>query len=488
MQKNAAYVILLLGLLLRLYHLDAPTIGRNSWRQSDTAAMARNFYENGFNFAYPQIDWGGNSPGYVETEFPLYPFTVALLYKIFGVHELLGRLLSAVCYAFAIYFLYLLVRKIIDESTALWASFFFSILPLSVYYGRNFFPEPMLIISMIAGVYFLVQWIDHERWWQFVLSAAFIALACLLKIVTLYVGLPILYLGYAKYGKRGFLQWRLWLYAAIVILPVAAWYSHAHQILLNGGSTFGIWEYGTDKWGNWNLVITPRFWNSILFQSLAERHFTWSGFPVLVAGIFLKRRAARERLFDYWLIALFVYVAIVARGNDVHDYYQLPFLIPGVVFMGKVFSRHFTSLNFKDGKTVALAICLMGTIVLGSARYYSLMKMENPDNSAVFSLAGIVQQKTEPSARIIVLDNRDPTIMYLSHRKGWHATAANVNESFIIDKRSQGARYLVGLYEYLDSSQKGELRKYMTRENTVLDDGKEFIIRLWHPRLIANVL
>ena len=47
----------------------------------DVAAIARNFEQNGFHFAYPQIDWAGDSPGYVGTEFPILPFVAAICYK-----------------------------------------------------------------------------------------------------------------------------------------------------------------------------------------------------------------------------------------------------------------------------------------------------------------------------------------------------------------------------------------------------------------------
>ena len=60
---------MLFGLLCRLYNLTAPFLDYHSWRQTDTAAIARNFYYNGFNILYPQIDWGGAGPGYVESEF-----------------------------------------------------------------------------------------------------------------------------------------------------------------------------------------------------------------------------------------------------------------------------------------------------------------------------------------------------------------------------------------------------------------------------------
>ncbi|GIU70333.1 MAG: hypothetical protein KatS3mg002_1569 [Candidatus Woesearchaeota archaeon] len=42
-----------------------------SWRQADTQNIARNFYKNGESIFHPQINWGGNGPGYVENEFQL---------------------------------------------------------------------------------------------------------------------------------------------------------------------------------------------------------------------------------------------------------------------------------------------------------------------------------------------------------------------------------------------------------------------------------
>ena len=55
--------LMLFGLICRLYNLTAPLLDYHSWRQTDTAAIARNFYYNGFNILYPQIDWGGTGPG-----------------------------------------------------------------------------------------------------------------------------------------------------------------------------------------------------------------------------------------------------------------------------------------------------------------------------------------------------------------------------------------------------------------------------------------
>ena len=84
-QQNSnamAWLSVSLRLRVRVIAITQPFIDNWSWRESDVAAIARNFLENGFRFAYPQIDWAGNAPGYVGTEFPLLPFVVALIIQI----------------------------------------------------------------------------------------------------------------------------------------------------------------------------------------------------------------------------------------------------------------------------------------------------------------------------------------------------------------------------------------------------------------------
>jgi hypothetical protein len=46
---------------------------------------------------YPRIDWRGDGPRYAEMEFPIIPWTIAALYKIFGYHEVIGRICTS-CY------------------------------------------------------------------------------------------------------------------------------------------------------------------------------------------------------------------------------------------------------------------------------------------------------------------------------------------------------------------------------------------------------
>src|SRR5690242_5171455 len=89
---------LALGLVLRGVDVWRPMDGtiRESWRESDMAAVARNFAREGMDIRYPRIDWRGTGPGFAEMEFPLSSWLTAVGYRVFGVHEEIGRILSFV--------------------------------------------------------------------------------------------------------------------------------------------------------------------------------------------------------------------------------------------------------------------------------------------------------------------------------------------------------------------------------------------------------
>lgn len=479
--------VLLLTLAVRLYHLGAPLVGRHTWRQTDTAAMARNFFENGYQLLYPQIDWGGNAAGYVETEFQFYTFLVAILYKLFGFGEHWGRLVSALFSVVTAYFLYLLVRKHVDGKSALWASLFFGLLPLNIYYGRAFMPEATMLMGSVAGMYFFSQWLDSGQWRYWLLSVLSIGLACLVKIPCLYLFLPLLSLAFLKFGWGAVRKPLVWLYFPCVLMLVGAWYYHAHQILHHYGLTFGIWEYSSDKWGNWGLLFSGRFLVRLLVNRLAFWHFATFGFIIFVAGILAKRRTSPERLFDYWLAAVVIYFAIVAKGNFVHEYYQLPIVLPACAFMGKLYGRYLFPALLPGGirslkqhaATVTLALLLVG--FLATSRWIYLqhyMIYEDPAASHELALGRAVQSATPPGSLLVAVDNLDPSLLYHTHRKGWHATPEDLTPAFLQGKSAAGASYLVGLHKDFSKAQQPPLRSLLRRYPVIANNDRFFIVKL----------
>jgi hypothetical protein len=173
----------------------------------------------------------------------------------------------------------------------------------------------------------------------FLFVSLFIALSILLKIVTLYIGLPLLYLVFQKYRFKFLSNFKIWLYAFLVLFPSVIWYYHAHMLFTGGGVTFNIWGFGTDKWGNLDLLLNPSFYSGLFLASIAESHLAYLGIVPFIIGLVLKRKDKYEKLFDYWMIAIIVYFLIVAQGNSTHDYYQLPFGLHSI-FIRKTFSHY----------------------------------------------------------------------------------------------------------------------------------------------------
>src|ERR1700724_1835733 len=151
----------ILAVVVRFIGINQPFVDNWSWRQSDVATIARNYFQSGFHFACPQIDWAGDQPGYVGTEFPILPFIAALCYKFFGVHEWIGRAQAVVLFAVSLPFFFLLMREIFSENAAIWAAFFYIFAPVNLFASREFMPDTPSLSLGIVGLYFFIRWVDQ---------------------------------------------------------------------------------------------------------------------------------------------------------------------------------------------------------------------------------------------------------------------------------------------------------------------------------------
>src|SRR6266436_546603 len=196
-ETKLAITICIFAVAVRLILINQPYVDHWSWRQSDVAAIARNFSERGFHFGYPQIDWAGDATGYVGTEFPILPFLSAICYKFGGIHEWIGRSQAVIFFAVSLPFLFLLVREIFGGAAAVWATVFFSFAPLNVFAGRSFMPDVPSLSLAIIGLYFFLRWVNHGKLLLFFLAAIAISLSLLIKITSIVVAAPLLYLAVA---------------------------------------------------------------------------------------------------------------------------------------------------------------------------------------------------------------------------------------------------------------------------------------------------
>lgn len=473
--------ILILAAALRFIQIGAPPVGRHAWRQSDTASVARNFHQNGHRLLYPQIDW--EIPGFVEMEFPIYPWTASLLYRWFGESEALARALAVLGSLITIAFLYLLVGRILGRGAALWAAFFYAVLPVNLFFGRAIMPESWMLAATVAALYLFLRWVEDDSrlfYWLALLAAT---LACLLKLTSLYLGLPLLWLAWQKWGRSSHRQWRIWLFAGVVTASLILWYGHAFRLGQEYGASFHILTAaGTDKWGTWGLLVDPDFYHRVFVGNLGGRMLTWAGFPVFLVGLFLQRRSRLEHLFDVWLVAATVILLVASAGSYRHDYYSLPIVLPAVVFMAKVFDR-----GWQRFKPWLAALVLLILVLSGYRHAGALAEEQGPGAEA--KIADALARETTANDLVISCNKANPVWLYSSRRRGWGRDCQTLDKKSLEDLLNRGARYLVAAgHGGRGSEVQQDLWLYLEAFFDVIEDSDDvFLVQLSDRRKMEDL-
>jgi 4-amino-4-deoxy-L-arabinose transferase-like glycosyltransferase len=460
-ETRAMLLLIVVALLIRLPLVLRPfSEAHDSWREADTASIAHNFYDQSNpNILYPQINWGGNGPGYVETEFQLYTYIVALLYGIFGEHPNFGPLVSLTFSILTLPVFYLLARRFLQPRAAQFALAFLIIAPLYIRYTTTFMPESTVFFFYVLSLYLFQKWLDTEALPILILAGISTALAVLVKPTSIHIGLIFFLLLVQKFRSGLFKRWDLWLFAVISLTPAALWYLHARNLYLTYGNTFGLLSGGDSKFGDLSYYLRPSFYWAVARIDLTAI-FAYGGAPLFLLGLVISLRKNRLWLLFFGLIAIAAYYMIVARYIEFAPYYHI-FLLPYAALgfglgLDWIINRIRTQLSLKkpDWLPYALttAICLGVMVVFISNSYANLLA----DNSQeLVECANHVADLVPPDARIIVsttsyqeyngVENnyQEPQIFFFSHRQGWSLPAEWHTPEKLEEYRRDGATYFV---------------------------------------------
>ena len=420
----AAFVII--GLLLRLKGIHNPLLDHPGWRQGDTSAIARNFAELNFNIFYPQTEYNGAPPNYVELELQIVPFLAAIGYKLFGVHEVFGRLIAIAFGAGTIVVVGFFARWLFASTVAgIAALAIYTILPGSIYYSRTFQPDGAMVFFLVAALYAWARWIhdDDARTWRGGLAAcALLATAFLAKQVALLAVIPVAALLLTQFRGRTVLERPLAVGALLLSFVPLALYSpfvasHAE------------WHWAS---GIMKLHIIPSFVQAFTsvhgferkaidffkaLRMLATTMLGPVGIALLIGGFCCRLRSRADAILWGWLAGGLIYTYTVVTVERV-DYYLYPLLplgaIAGANLIAHLIARFGTTKNARLAVVGACAAVWLVALYVDRrliAPYYAWSK-----NVYTRSLA--LDKALAPGA-LIVIGHYDPSLMYYIRRKGW---------------------------------------------------------------------
>jgi len=464
------------GVAIRLVRITQLFVDSWSWRQSDIATIAENFYGNGFNVFLPQINWAGPTPGYVGAEFQLVPFLAALLYELFGVHEWVGRAVSVAFFTASLPFFFLLVRKVYTERAAVAALSFYVAAPLSIFSSRSFMPDmPSLSLGLIA-LYLFTRWLEQERHpLVFAGASVTLALALLVKPFIATVGFAFLYLAIARYGRGWVRMTQLWALAALAVLPSLAWYGHAYYLSVSSAPYhfFGSGGVGLGSLEGYRKML----------EEAALASLTPTITALALVGLFVRPKSPHGYVFHSWLIGVLIFLLTFARRY--HQWYHLALVPIAAALAGAALDHVASWLVPRWGRGPAACAGILVYLSLGVFAYTQVAPLYRPWALPAFEAGLELRRRSSPDALVTVVDSGDPTAIYYSGRRGWHfprnfgVPVAQDSEAIreLETLRREGARYLVFLRDtrwWLD--QYAEFGRHVNTSYRRLQETENYVI------------
>src|SRR5262249_16347402 len=248
-------------------------------------------------------------------------------------HDFIGRIISAGFSLIALYAFIQLARFLLPAVSALSASMFFVLNPLAIKLARALQPDGLMFAFYVVAAYAFIRWLESDSWKYYATACVAICFAVLVKLTAVHIGILFLVLAFQRRGFSILRDIRMWMFAAVAMLPSLAWYTHAHSYWLTYGNSLGVSnEY---HWAGLDFFTDRSFLLGIL---KAELVYVWMpvGLVIAAIGAFRERKSPVILLSALWLAAIFLYYFAAARTTSEAwaVYYHVVAVPPAALFVG----------------------------------------------------------------------------------------------------------------------------------------------------------
>ncbi|OGR85705.1 MAG: hypothetical protein A2901_05785 [Elusimicrobia bacterium RIFCSPLOWO2_01_FULL_54_10] len=367
------------------------------------------------NLFKPRYDYVEYESHERAPQFPLYSYAVAALYKVFGVHDFLGRVVSALFAAASAVFLFLLASRFFDGKTAFLSGLAYCVIPLRVFFMRAFMPDSMAVFCFLAGLYFFLLWLDEEKFFPYGIAAALLlALVPLLKIAYLWLLVaPVFYVLQTK-GTSLFKRAGVWVIFGIVASAFSGWYGWVQFGAERSAGFAGQMNKEMSLLKEW---LDPGFWSAHFFSRFPELLTTYAGLVFFAAGAWKIRR---ERIIfpQIWFVSTVFYILMCGMYGRVHQYVSLPFAPVNALFIGAGMAFLWDRWRAKQ------AFAVLWILLVVSMPVHAVLRIKHwykPDQAWVLRAREEVDKISPPKDLLFVASPHQPFFLYHLQRKGWAA-------------------------------------------------------------------
>lgn len=421
------FIVLILALGLRLYKINTPLADFHSWRQVDTAAVARNFVQDGFNLFQPKYDdlsnvqSGQENPqGLRFVEFPLYNAMFASLYKYFPAVslEIFGRLTSVFFSLIIIAVLYYFLLKESGRLTAIVGSLTYAVFPFFVFFSRVVLPETTALGFTFLSLFLLYLYTHGKRGIKnsifYILSSIFFALGLLIKPTVIFYFIAVFYLFLNRYKWSTFKKIDFYLFFILSSAPLFLWRNYITQFPEGVPASEWLITSVNTAQGVQKIFFKPAFFRWIFFERI--NNLILGGFLTVFA--FMGLLAKNKR---YFLLSIFLssaaYLLVFQGGNVQHEYYQI-LILPTLAALVGLGVNLIVQNNRLFLSYVPMVFIIFFAFVFSFLISFNIVKNYYNYPTELVSIAKIVKDLTKREDKIVTDRTGDTTLLYLSERRG----------------------------------------------------------------------
>lgn len=426
--------IFVLSCVLRGYRINEPIADWHSFRQVDTAAVARMFEQTGIDILHPRyedlsnIQSGKDNPtGWRMVEMPLYQAIAVIVHRFipFVSLEVSLRLVTIIASSLTAVLLFLLAEQWFGFFGGISSALLFAVLPYGMYYGRVTLPESLAVFFAIASLFLLTikKGVVSDG-----MSAVLAALSILIKPTAGFLLVPVPYLLYRSYGFSLRFLFMSAVYAVISLAPF--WWWRQWILQFPEGIPASDWLFNK---GDIRLKGAWFYW--LFSQRIGALILGYWGVALYVVGILLSTAAKEKWTLRLLMVGSLAYLVIFAAGNVQHDYYQIVILPVLCLYAGKGMTYLLTSRSFS--KWVSWPVVMIVVLFSLSFSWYTIRTYYWINHPEIIEAGRAADQLLPSTAKVIAPYNGDTTFLYQTKRQGWPL-------GFDIDKKiAAGATHYV---------------------------------------------
>lgn len=465
-------IIIFIGLLFRLQSFHILPIDGHAMRQTDTESVAYNFAFRNPNILYPQnslIRPVTNGNAYFFFEFPVYEYSISLLYRLFGWHIELARIVNFLLYTVSTLSLFWFTNKFFKSAgIAFFTTAFYIFAPGSIFFlGHAIHPDIFAVCTYLISLAGFLQWKETHRIGWFIVSLLSLSLSVATRPFIL-IGLPaFLYLMWTMNSS----YWEYLLYIFTSPLIYGLW--RLWQLgFKSADSSWEDWVLGgREGLFTYGVFVDRLLIKNVIGEVIGKATSFFAGLGIVI--YFLKRDKALIFVF-IWLLFVPVYWLIVPNGNIIHQYYADIYIVPVAMLAGYGLSRLLFYIWSKN-KIISMGLASLAIILTiyngyHTSRYYFLDIIPHNQQQIAEDINKVIPQ----SAKIVYLAYDNPIPFSIHHIKGWmlgyYPLDVDPTANSVLSMKSFGADYIVAGYGNTDLQQE-ELNTLIKSTDLVYSSG-----------------